>query len=189
MASVAELEHGIRDPNYLGSIAFPRLADLQDQFAPTNQISNEQPWLLAYGIKTVYPEFRVNEILTDKALPFYRQIGKGCEAGAEQQSAAGMLQPNWESDPFVQKYFSRNRLGLQSGSASLFVATSADDPSITETKKIVARLCQQGHRVQFQRYPESDPGRVIGDSVRDQMAWLEARFAGRPVPSDCAAAQ
>lgn len=189
VVGVAELEHGIRDPNYLGSIAFPRLADLRDLFAPANNFPYNLPLLLAYGIKTVYPEFEVNEILTDKALPLYQQIGQSCGEPGAQQKPAAMLKPNWESNPFVQKYFSRNQLGLQSGEASLFVAGSADDPSITETRKIVGRLCRQGNRVQFQKYPESDPGRVIGDSVRDQMAWLQARFAGRQVPSDCSAEQ
>jgi hypothetical protein len=184
---VAALEEGIRDSNYLGSIAFPRLVDLQDQFAPASNFSYNLPLLLAYGIKTVYPQFDVNETLTAEALPLYQQIGQSCgESEAQPKpAAAAMLKSNWESNRFVQKYFSRNQLGLQSGTASLFVASSADDPSIAETRKIVGRLCRQGNRVQFQTYPESDPGRVIGDSVRDQMAWMQARFAGRQVPSDC----
>ena len=31
---VAELEHNIHDQNYLGSVAIPRLADLQDMYQP-----------------------------------------------------------------------------------------------------------------------------------------------------------
>jgi hypothetical protein len=189
VVAVAELEHGIHDPNYLGSIAFPRLADLQDRFAPANNFSYDLPLLLAYGIKTVYPEFDINEILTDKALPLYQQLGEVCRgARAEPKpTPAAMLKPNWESNQFVQKYFHRNRLGFQPGDASLLVVSSADDPSIAATKKIVGRLCRQGNRVQFQKYPEGDPGMVIGDSVRDQMAWIQARFANRQVPSDCSA--
>lgn len=189
--AVAEVEHGAHDPNYLGSIAFPRLADLQDTFAAANNVSYARPLLLAYGINTLYPEFKVSEILTDKALPLYQQIGESCgETGVQPKpTAASMLKPGWEGDRIVQKYFSRNQLGLQSGDAALFVASSADDPTIAETRKIVGRLCRQGNKVQFQTYPESDPGRVIGDSITDQMAWIQARFAKRPVASTCSAEQ
>jgi len=51
----------------------------------------------------------------------------------------------------------------------------------------VMRLCKQGDRVQVETYPDPDPGNVIGDSVRDQIAWIEGRFAGRPVASNCSA--
>ncbi len=186
--AIAELEHGLHDSNYLGSIAFPRLADLQDRFAPTSNFSYDLPLFMAYGVKTVYPEFNVNEILTDKALTLYQQVEQSCtELDGPQQPAAAMLKPNWESNVYVQKYFRRNQFGLQPGDASLFVAASADDPSILKTRKIVDRLCRQGNRVQFQIYPEADPGRVIGDSIGDQRAWIQARFANRQTPSNCSA--
>ena len=189
VAGVAELEREIGDPNYLGSIAISRLADLQDVYQPVSNLAYKSPLFLAYGIKTVYPQFEVNDILTDKALPLYQQIGQVCTETevAQKPSAAGMLKPNWESNQFVQKYFSRNLLGLSPANAPLLVISSETDPSIIETTKVVARLCRQGDRVQFEKYPESDPGRVIGDSVRDQIAWIQARFANGPVHSNCSA--
>jgi hypothetical protein len=191
VVAVAELERTLHDPNYLGSIAFPRLADLQDMFAPSSHFSYDLPLYLAYGVKTVFPEFNVDEILTDNALPLYEQIGKNCgEAGRRQRlPAAEMFKANWESNPYVQKYFKRNQLGRQPGDTSVLVVSSADDPSVVETKKIVRRLCSQGNRVQFQKYPESDSGMVIGDSARDQMAWIQARFANRQVANDCSEVQ
>jgi acetyl esterase/lipase len=184
---VAELEREIQDPNYLGSIAISRLADLQDVYEPVSSLSYNLPLSLAYGIKTVYPQFEVNDMLTDKALSLYQQIGQVCSEteAAQKPSAKEMLKRNWESNNFVQKYFSRSRLGLQPANAPLLVISSEADPSIAETTKIVARLCKQGDRVQFEKYPEDDPGRVIGDSVRDQMAWIHARFANGPVHSNC----
>jgi acetyl esterase/lipase len=189
VAGLAEAEREIGDPNYLGSIAISRLADLQEVYEPASNLAYKSPLFLAYGIKTVYPQFEVNDILTDKALQLYQQIGQVCtetEVG-KKPSAAGMLKPNWESNQFVEKYFSRNRLGLKPANAPLLVISSETDPSILQTTKIVARLCQQGDRVQFEKYPESDAGRVIGDSVRDQIAWIQARFANGPVHSNCSA--
>ena len=187
VVEVAELEHDIHDPNYIGSLAFPRLTDLQDLFTLTNNSSNELPLLLAYGIKTVYPEFDVTEILTERALPFYQQMRQACSEAriGQKPAAAAMLKTNWERDSFVHKYFERNRLGFRPSDASLLIVSSADDPSVAKTKEIVGRLCRYGSRVQFERYPEADPGRVIGDSVTIQMSWLHARFSNRQVPSDC----
>ena len=183
---VGELEHDIQDPNYLGSIAISRLVDLQDTYEPVSAVSYTLPLFLAYGIKTLYPQFEVKEILTDNALPLYQHMREGCAETEAGQKAAAMLRPNWQSNPFVQKYFERNRSGLKSITAPLLVISSEADPAITETTKIVARLCQHRDRVQFEKYPEYDPGRVIGDSVRDQITWIQARFANSPAPTNCA---
>lgn len=187
--SVAELEHDIRDSNYLGSIALSGLVDLQDTYGPSTSFSTSRVFFLAYGIKTVYPQFEAAAILTDPGLPLYRDIAQACsETNAGQRnSAAALLKPGWEENAFVQKYFERNRLGLRSADVPLLVVGSQNDPAIAETTKIVARLCHQGDRVQFEKYAEYDPGRVIGDSVRDQMAWIQARFANARAPSNCPA--
>jgi acetyl esterase/lipase len=187
VVAVAETEHQLQDPNYLGSITLSPLADLQDIYESLSHLSYKSPLFLTYGIKTVFPQFDVTDVLTDKAIPLYQQIGNTCgetEASAE-DSAAGMLKPSWKINDVVQSYFSRNRLGLKPAKAPLLVVGSGNDPSIAETTKIVDRLCKQGDQVQFQKYPEYDPGRVIGDSVRDQITWIQARFANRPARSNC----
>lgn len=190
VVALAELQHDIHDANYLGSVAVSRLADLGDLYEPRSNLAGNLPSFLAYGIKTVYPQFEPSDILTDKALLLYQQVGQVCSpADASQNlSAAAALKPNWENNPFVRKYFDRNRLGMRSADAPLFVVGSADDPATKATAKIVNRLCQQGGRVQFDKYAESDPGMVVGDSVRDQMAWIQGRFANRAAPSNCPAA-
>ena len=185
---VAEQERQIQDPGYLGSITISRLADLSDGYESISNLSYEASLYLAYGMQTVYPQFQVNDILTAKALPLYGQIGKACSnTESVRPSASEMLKPQWESNQFVQDYFRRNRTGLKPANAPLLVLSSQTDSGIAETTKIVARLCKVGDRVQFEKYPESDPGRVIGDSVRDQIAWIQARLANRMAPNDCPA--
>jgi hypothetical protein len=48
-------------------------------------------------------------------------------------------------------------------------------------------LCKAGDRVQFEKISESDFGRVIGDSARDQMAWIQSRFANAAPGDNCSA--
>ena len=184
-AGVAELEHDIRDQNYLGGIVISGLNDLQDRYEHPDAVA----LFLAYGIRTVYPELDVKDMLTDKALALYSRIEQSCsEPGTETKlSASEMLKPNWETNRFVTQYFSRNRAGEKPAYGALLVIASEADPAmpISRTERVIARMCAQGDRVQLEKYADPDPGSVIGESVRDQINWIQSRLAGRPVPSNC----
>lgn len=64
---------------------------------------------------------------------------------------------------------------------------SRGDSSLESTRRVIRRLCREADRVQLELYPDSDSGLVIGDSVRDQIAWIQARFRGRLAPTNCSA--
>ncbi len=182
---VAELESDTRDPDYLGSIAISGVADAKDRYEQVARgPSHNMLAFLAYGISTVYPRFQVNDMLTEKALPVYRQIGQGCAntGTIPEVSAADMLKPNWESNEFVKQFLARNTLGQKPAYGPLLVISGEADSAvpIVMTAQVVARLCKQGDRVQFEKYPGLDSGRVIGGAVRDQIAWIQARFAAGP---------
>jgi len=187
---VAELESGLHDSGYLGSVAISRLGDLQNLYAPAIALTYKLPLFLAYGIKTAYPQFEVKDMLTPVAISLYQKINLECTEGEEDEagqkwSATAMLKPGWENNPFVQKYFDRNRLGGKPSNAPLLVIDSEDDPTINETAKIVTRLCKAGERVQFEKLPGSELGREIGDSARDQMSWIQSRFANGTPRTNC----
>ena len=189
VVGVAELEHEIRDPNYLGSMAISGLEDWQDRFPHSSAPPYETPLFLAYGIKTVFPEFEVKEILTDNALSLYPRVDQGCgDPLAESKlTPAEMLKANWENNSFVRQYFSRSTPGQKPVQGPVVVMSSELDPAlpIRETAQVIARMCKQGDRVEFERYPQSETGSVFGDSVRDQIAWMQARFSGRAAASNC----
>ena len=188
--AIAELEHEMRDPNYLGSMVISGLEDFNARYEnPSAPAFYETPLFLAYGIKTVYPDFDVREILTDKAFALYPRVEQGCgePVGEAKLTPSEMLKPTWASNKFVRQYFSRNILGRQAGPGPLLVLSSELDPAlpIRETAQVIGRMCKQGDQVEFERYPQTEPGRVFGDSVRDQIAWMQARFAGRPASVHC----
>jgi alpha-beta hydrolase superfamily lysophospholipase len=188
---VAELQYMMRDPGYLGSIAISGLEDASEGYARSATPSfHEAPLWLAYGIKSVYPDFNVKEILTDRALAVYPRVEQTCEdpAGASKLSRADLLKTDWANDRFVKQYFSRSALGSKPAQGPLLIISSELDTAIPiqQTAQVIARMCKQGDRVQFEKYPQSDPGAVFGDSVRDQIAWIQGRFAARPASSNCA---
>src|ERR1017187_1281565 len=187
---VAEKENEVRDPNYLGGIAISVLASARESYEHSvNGSSSAMLPSLAYGVKTVYPQFQVTDILTVKALPLYNQLEQTCsqERTTPELSLAEIVKPGWETNPFVRKYFDRNEIGQTRAYSPIFVITGDADPAIPPTTRAqsFARMCKQGDRVQWERYPGLDSGRVIGESVRDQIGWIEARFAGRASPTNC----
>jgi pimeloyl-ACP methyl ester carboxylesterase len=188
--AVAEKENEIRDPGYLGSIAISGLAGAKEIYEHSTQSSSSLVLTsLAYGIKSVYPQFRVTDMLTEKALAIYHHIEQICwETGTiVELSPTEMVKPGWENNGFVHQYFGRNTPGRTRAYGPILVISGDADQAIpsTITAQAIARMCKQGDRVQWERYPDLDPGRVIGDSVRDQIAWIEARFAGRPTTTNC----
>lgn len=184
---VAEAEHEIRDPNYLGSITISHLTDLEDNYESLASLSYKSPLFLAYGIQTIYPEFQAADILSLKALPLYTQAAAACSEARLQPepSAPDMLKANWKSNPVVQGYFSRSRAGLKPSAAPLLVVETQADADNERTKRVIQRLCKQGDRVELETYPENDPGSLIGDSVREQIRWIEGAFSGRAARNDC----
>jgi hypothetical protein len=188
LASLGVAERESEDPVDLGSIALSGLAELDDS-AAIGRRAYSWPLVLAYGIKRIYPEFHESDILTPQASARLERLAVSCSEDSEKggASAARLLKPNWAANLFVESYFRRNRLGLRPAARPLLILTSREDPWLVATGRIVHRLCGQGDRVQFELYPESDPGRVIGDSVRDQIAWIQARFSRRPAPTNCSA--
>jgi hypothetical protein len=191
VVGVDEMEHGLHDSSYLGSVAISHLGDMQNLYASENNLGYKMPFFLAYGIKTVFPQFNLNDMLTPEAMSLHHNMSQGCDETRDQSeaSAGAVLKPGWKTNSFVQKYFARNRLGLQPASAPLLVIASEDDEAISETARIVTRLCKEGDRVQFEKLSESDLGRVIGDSARDQMAWIHSRFANAAPRDNCSAQQ
>jgi hypothetical protein len=188
--AVAERENEIRDPGYLGGIAISGVPSAKEIYEHSTQGSSSLMLTsLAYGIKTVYPQFQETDILTEKGLALYHHIEQMCSQARTipQLSLAEMVKPSWENNAFVRQYFVRNDLGQTRAYGPILVISGDADQAILATVRAqaIARMCKQGDQIQWERYHDLDPGRVIGDSVRDQMEWIEARFAGRPTRTNC----
>jgi hypothetical protein len=128
-------------------------------------------------------------MLTEKGLALYQDVEQMCSLArtSPELSPAEVVKPSWENNAFVRQYFVRNSLGERRAYGPILVVSGDADQAIpvTMTAQAIARMCKQGDWVRWERYPDLEPGRVIGDSVRDQIAWIEARFAGRTTPTNC----
>jgi hypothetical protein len=186
---VAEAGSEFGDPNYLGAIAISGVAEVQEIFERLAQgPSHRMLVFLAQGIKAVFPEFRVEEMLTDKAIPLYQHIRHACEASSGPELAANeMLKPGWENNRYVKEFFNRNTPGRKPVHGPLLLISGEADPEVPSalTATVATRLCKQKERVLFVRYPGLSASALIGESVSEQVSWIRARFAGLPAPSNC----
>lgn len=177
------------DTGFLGSVAISGVADPKDLYERmARQSSDCMLAVLAYGIKTAFPDFKPGDMLTSKGLTRFDQIESTCGApGAAAISGAEMLTPDWEKNHSVQQFLSRNEVGKKPAQAPLLVIAAATDLVIPAfmTSRVVDQMCRQHDHVDYEEYPEVNTGSALGVSVRDQMNWIQARFAGRPETSNC----
>ncbi len=190
VVAVADKENEIRDPGYLGAIAISDLASVREISADlTRGSSSLMLTSLAYGVKTVYPQFEETDVLTLKGLALYHEIEQDCSEArtAPELSPDQIVKPGWERNAFVRQYFDRNDPGRMRAYGPILVISGAAPSSnlATVTAQTIHRMCKQGDRIQSEGYPDLDPGSVIGDSVRDQIGWIEGRFGGRPARTNC----
>ncbi len=188
LASVAIAESEVRDPNYLGSIATSGLADARPayrRFALTS--SQRMLFVVAWTIKGLYPEFQLGDMLKDKALPAYQRASLTCGGDTEPEFTSAMLNPGWENNRWVKEFFNRNTPGQRAAHSPLLVITGEADPVIPGdmSGETVARMCKQGDKILFLKYPNLDASGAAGTSTSDQISWIKARFAGDAAPSNC----
>ena len=186
---LAEAEREIGDPNYLGAVAISGVAEPQEMFAYLALGPNHSMLVfLAAGIKTVFPEFRVEDVLTEKAMRLYQYTRHSCELrlGPEPE-AQEILKPDWGNNAYVKRFFARNSLGRQPAFGALLVITGETDTDVpfALAANAVARLCRQKDRVLFVKYPGPNASAVLGTSVSEQVSWIRARFSGFPAPGNC----
>jgi hypothetical protein len=193
LAAVAVAESEVRDPSYLGSVATSGVADAQPAYERFAQgSSNRMLLVLASSVNALYPQYKVSDMLNDKALPAYQRVAQTCGGETEPEFSNEMLKPGWENNQFVKQFFSRNTPGQKPARGPLLVISGdaiggEADPAISAemSKKTVGRMCKQGSRILFLKYPNVDASGVMGASVADQISWIKARFAGHAAPGNC----
>jgi hypothetical protein len=186
---VAEAVGEIGDPDYLGAVSIAGVAEPKEMFERfANRPEHSMLVFLAQGVKTVYPAFRIEEILAEKVIPLYQYLSHDCEAGSGPQvSPNEMLKPGWEKNLDIRNFWERNRLGGRPAHSPLLVISGEAETAVPAalTARAVDQLCQQKDRVLFVKYPGLDSSGVLGNSMSEQLSWIKARFSGLPAPSNC----
>jgi pimeloyl-ACP methyl ester carboxylesterase len=194
---VAEAEHGLKDPNYLGAVSVAGVARETDFFSHLSNTAGVGFYLafMAAGIHARYPEFNPHDLLSDGLLEHYPDVTtKGCffygYATYAAVPAGTLLRANWEKSPWVHRFFEGNAVGgAPIGGPLLVIAGEADQTvPITGVRAAVKQLCDAKQPVTFRSYPGLDHDPTMETSTPDQLQWIRARFAGKPAGSNCPSA-
>ena len=193
---VAELEATYQDPNYLGAISLSGAADIRSLLAGMGGPDNFGAFYLVYmawGVHALTPTFQVADMLDGDALERYPDAStKGCwystYATFLGKHSAPILKPDWQKNPAVQHFFAGNTLGRSPIFGPLLVMTGEADQTVPFplVKAKVHEACANGIPLSFRSYPGLDHDPTMGDTIPDQLSWIRDRFAGKPMPSNCA---
>jgi hypothetical protein len=91
-----------------------------------------------------------------------------------------------KTDPW-RKIMRENTPGSSPAGAPVFLAQGTNDPVVRPrvTQQFMGKLCGQGTPVRFLPVPFGDHDASAEYGAVPAMAWIAARFAGEPAPSDC----
>lgn len=180
-----ERELNLTDSGYFGSIAIDPVLDLKADIEASYQQGQDKFAFLAYGLKTLYPEFNVRRILSPSSISDYNVVGNRCYlarglSGPESRTMVA----NWNTDPLVIQFLRRNTLGLLRAKKPILLVSSSNAPFTSGGSQTVTRMCKQGDNIDLEPYDV--PGdNLMGESVSTQLSWIRARFSGSAVYMTC----
>lgn len=191
---VAEAEHDLKDPNYLGAVSVAGVAREVDFFSHLSNTPGVGFYLafMAAGIHARYPDFNPHDLLSDSVLEHYADVTtKGCfyygYATYASLPAGTLLRPNWDKSASVHRFFEGNAVGAAPIGGPLFVIAGEADQTvpIAGVRAAVKQLCEARQPVTFRSYPGLDHDPTMEKSTPVQLEWIRARFAGKPAASNC----
>jgi pimeloyl-ACP methyl ester carboxylesterase len=193
---VAEAEHDLKDPDYLGAVSVAGVAREADFFSHLDTTPGVGFYLafMAAGIHARYPQFNPHDLLSDAVLEHYTDVTtKGCFYYGFATYAAlpggTLLRPNWQKSAWIHRFFEGNAEGKAPiGGPLLVVAGEADQTvPIAAVRDAVGKMCAAKQPVTFRSYPGLDHDPTMEKSTPDQLEWIRARFAGKAAASNCPA--
>jgi pimeloyl-ACP methyl ester carboxylesterase len=181
---VSELQGEIKDANYLGTVAIAPGGDYEPIVEYLHGTQDRGLiGFLAYGIKSVYPDFEYRSFLTPEALEFMPTIQDGgifvtLTAFAEKVPAGKLLRPEWKKNEYYQKFRMLNVSGEKPAFRQVLLLHGEDDEVIpTNTMDdLHERMKKQKSMVEYKKYPALAHDPLLYGSFRDQVRWVQDRF-------------
>lgn len=195
---VAEAEHRIKDPDYLGAVVTSPAADLTadiQHMVATPGIAGFAS-LAVVGARDVNPRIDPASILTPTALQRLPITAQGClgvvlatygDLSNAPASTTPMTQPGYLNDPRFKAFLRKNSTGDRPVAGPVLLLQGGADYAITktETDAVAASLRAHGAEVTYHVYPglyhDTDPTQgqtgIDDGAMPEILAWIGARFA------------
>lgn len=191
---VAEMQHQIKDPNYLGAVSVAGVVRGMEFFNHLGETPGVGFYLalMAAGIQASYPDFKPSSLVSDEVMAHYADVTtNGCYLYAYATYAAvpggKLLRPGWDKVPQVHRFFDElSPAKSPIGGPMLVIAGEADATvPIDGVRDAVKKMCAMKQPISFRSYPGADHDPAMVESTPYQFEWIRARFAGTPAVSSC----
>ncbi len=144
------------------------------------------------AINKAYPEMDLFSALNGAGKAFADRIKTGCSSAIFAAPLAHFddwtTEPNFLGRPHVQAVIAKNQLGQDTPTAPTFYYNAIGDEIIwiAPLDALVAEYCAAGADIHYVRDPAGvEHIQAAGHFIPKALAYIEARFAGQPVPSTC----
>ena len=146
--------------------------------------------MVAAGWAAAYPDADPADVLTPEGLARLDAVDDGC-GGALAAAWSGLAYDELvKADPATVEPWKtllvENDPGFVVGESPILIIHGEQDEQIplVSSQLLLDRMCGIGQVVERRTYPGSHAG-VIGPSLPDMLAWIDARLAGEPAPTSC----
>ncbi|HEX3829986.1 MAG TPA: lipase family protein [Sporichthyaceae bacterium] len=146
----------------------------------------------AVGLNRAYPQLKLDQIFTPAGKQAAADIASQCvEQFAAKYAFKKLADYSTVPDPLglpqVRAVLDANTLGrrIPSEPMHIYHATSDELLPLDDVHALVADYCRHGLPVDYREYP-GEHLFVAGSGSFDALDWIAARFAGAPVPNNCA---
>ena len=184
----------VRQPvdGYLGTLALSPITRIVDQIGIFGPAEVEAIVLLANGIPTIFPEFKVSDILTPagiKSLHLLSEV-QGCNSVASAVFAeSGLFKPNWPQNPYVQAFQNLTANGGHPIAGPMLVIEGEADNLVplNLTTAAVDSVCKDYPETHLEYTTLANVTHVpaVYASQRQWLAWIKDRFAGKKTARGC----
>jgi pimeloyl-ACP methyl ester carboxylesterase len=192
---IAEQEARLRDSGYLGGISVAGYMDFEGWAADKVVADPENAFFWAFeafGIKSSYPTFDVNAMLTPAIMTKYEAAtSRGCfYYASEAYKALGKVLParaGWAKAPEVRRYLHDSQSADKAIRGPLLIVAGDEDHivPIESVKKSVAHACELGLPIEFRHRPGLEHDPVMYDMTPYMLAWARDRMDGKPWVGNC----
>jgi pimeloyl-ACP methyl ester carboxylesterase len=144
-------------------------------------------------LEQIDPGFRVEDYVTDAALPLARSVATTCFG----ELAGGVMRGGWtfnrayKADPADRMLPAYGLMGYPTLKIStpVFMGTGGSDRDVPPGMQLslAADACRAGTVIQSHVYPGLDHSGAVNGSTKESSAFVEAVFAGKPVAGNCKA--
>ena len=189
----------IQDFELVGNVAFApasQIAGRLDAVMASDKTELSLPYVLytLQSYATTDRRIDLRRILTPQALRHLPDLHVYCMTHALTQ---GYWSTAIAKDQFVAKpalntfraFAARNEPGRLNIAAPTLIVQGGNDVTVFPhtTDDLARQLCARGNVVDYMVYPEADHNGSMASGGAAALQWIDARFAGKPVASDCKA--